>query len=113
MKLVIAYIRPDRLSHVKQALFSRKIYNMSVTNVVGAGRGMGYTANYRGVVTEVNLLKKIRLEIGINDDFLDATIAGLKEGAKTGEKGDGVIFVQDISEAIRIRTEETGAAAIG
>ena len=113
MKLVIAYIRPERLTAVKQALFTREVYNISVTNSLGAGRGMGFTETYRGVVTEVNLLKKVRLEIGVNDDFVDRTLDGIKEGAKTGEKGDGVIFVVDVAQAIRIRTEETGPEAMG
>jgi nitrogen regulatory protein P-II 1 len=113
MKLVIAYIRPERLKAVKQALFVREVYNISVTNTLGAGRDKGFIETYRGVVTEVNLIKKVRLEIGVNDDFVARTVEAIKEGAKTGEKGDGVILVLDVAEAIRIRTDETGPAAMG
>jgi nitrogen regulatory protein P-II 1 len=113
MKLVIAYIRPERLNAVKQALYEKKIYNMSVTNSLGSGRQKGFTETYRGVVMEVNLLKKIRLEIGLNNDFLEPALAAIKKGAQTGAEGDGVIFVQDIEQAIRIRTEEEGPAAMG
>ena len=113
MKLVIAYIRSERLKAVKQALYVREIYNISVTNSLGAGRGKGFTETYRGVVTEVNLLKKVRLEIGVNNDFVEPTIEAIKEGAKTGEKGDGVIFVLDVAQAYRIRTDESGPEAMG
>jgi len=113
MKLVIAYIRPERLNAVKQALYEKKIYNMSVTNSLGSGRQKGFTETYRGVVMEVNLLKKVRLEIGLNDDFLDAALTAIKQGAQTGAEGDGVIFVQDLVQAIRIRTEEEGPTAMG
>ncbi len=74
MKLVIAYIRPERLNDVKQALFAKEIYSMTVTNVLGSGRQKGFTETYRGVAMEVNLLKKVRLEIGVNDTFLDPAI---------------------------------------
>ncbi|MFP4071343.1 MAG: P-II family nitrogen regulator [Desulfovibrionales bacterium] len=113
MKLVIAYIRPERLNAVKQALFAKNIYNMSVTNVMGSGRQKGFTETYRGVIMEVNLLKKIRLEIGINDDFLEPALEAIKTGAKTGSEGDGVIFVMEMAQAIRIRTDESGQAAMG
>lgn len=113
MKLVIAYIRPECLNAVKQELYSRKIYNLSVTNILGSGRQKGFTEMYRGVVLEVNLLKKIRLEIGINDDFVEQAVEGITAGARTGKEGDGVIFVQECTAAIRIRTQETGPAAMG
>lgn len=113
MKLVLAYIRPERLSAVKQALFHRKIHNMSVTNVLGAGRQLSFMETYRGVMTEVTLHKKIRLEIGVNNDYVSTVIDGIKEGARSGEPGDGVVFVLDIGEAIRIRTDETGPDAMG
>jgi len=108
MKLIIAYIRPDRLNTVKQELYSKEIYSLSVTNVLGAGRQKGFTETYRGVVMEVNLLKKVRLEIGVNDDFLDKAIAAINKGAQTGNEGDGVIFVLEMAQAMRIRTSENG-----
>lgn len=108
MKLIIAYIRPDRLNAVKQELYAKEIYSLSVTNVLGAGRQKGFTETYRGVVMEVNLLKKVRLEIGVNDDFLDKAIESIKKGAHTGKEGDGVIFVTELAKALRIRTGEDG-----
>ena len=113
MKLIIAYIRPERLNAVKQELYAAKIFNMSVTNVLGSGRQKGFTETYRGVVVEVNLLKKVRLEIGVNDDFVQPAIDAIKKGAQTGKEGDGVIFVLEIAYAMRIRTEEKGPAAMG
>ena len=113
MKLIIAYIRPECLNSVKQALYAKKIYNMSVTNVLGSGRQKGFTETYRGVIMEVNLLKKIRLEIGLNDEFVEPAMEAIKTGAQTGNEGDGVIFVTDIAQAMRIRTEETGPTSMG
>lgn len=113
MKLIIAYIQPERLTEVKQALYERDIKKMSVTNSLGCGQQGGFHENYRGVDTEVNLLKKVRLEIAVNDQYLQPTIDGIIKGAKTGNIGDGKIFVMDLQECIRIRTGEKGSAAIG
>lgn len=112
MKLIIAYIRPERLSAVKQALYAKEIYSMTVTNVLGSGRQKGFTETYRGVVMEVNLLKKIRIEIGVNDDFVDPAMDAISTGAKTGKEGDGVVFVLDIAKSMRIRTGESDIAAV-
>lgn len=108
MKLVIAYIRPERLNDVKQALYAKEIYSMTVTNVLGSGRQKGFTETWRGVTMEVNLLKKVRLEIGVNDDFLEPAIDAIKSAGQTGNEGDGVIFVVELARALRIRTEEDG-----
>ncbi len=113
MKLIIAYIQPERLNAVKQALYEREIFKMSVTNALGCGQQKGYHETYRGADIEVNLLKKIRLEIAVNDSFIEATVEGIVAGARTGTIGDGKIFIQDLSECIRIRTGETGNEAIG
>jgi nitrogen regulatory protein P-II 2 len=113
MKLIIAYIRPEQLNAVKQALFERNIHKISVTNALGCGQQMGYHETYRGADIEVNLLKKVRLEIAVNADFVKPTVEGIIEGAKTGKIGDGKIFIQALEECIRIRTEETGNDAIG
>jgi nitrogen regulatory protein P-II 1 len=107
MKLIIAYVRPEVLQGVKHNLFVREIYSMSVTNVMGAGRQKGYTEVYRGIQTEVNLLKKLRLEIGVQDNQVETAITAICDGAKTGQAGDGVIFVMDLVEARRIRTGES------
>jgi nitrogen regulatory protein P-II 2 len=113
MKLVIAYIQPEKLNAVKQALFKREIYKLSVTNALGCGQQMGYTEIYRGSDIEVNLLKKIRIEIAINKDFIDAAIEGIIEGPRSNNIGDGKIFIIDMAECIRIRTGEKGNDAIG
>jgi nitrogen regulatory protein P-II 2 len=113
MKLIIAYIQPEKLNDVKQALFDHEIRKMSVTNSLGCGQQMGYHESYRGVDREVNLLKKVRLEIAVNDSYADATVAAIVEGARTGEIGDGKIFVLELPDVIRIRTGERGEDAIG
>jgi len=113
VKLIIAYIQPEKLNSVKQALFEQQIYKMSVTNALGCGEQEGYHENYRGADIEVNLLKKIRLEIAINAEFLSAAINGITTGARTGEIGDGKIFVHELEDCIRIRTGEKGQKAIG
>ncbi|NDV22848.1 P-II family nitrogen regulator [Desulfovibrio sp. JC022] len=106
MKLIITYIRPECLTPVKQALYAKGIYTMSVTNILGSGRGAGFTETYRGVVMEVNLLKKVRIEIGLDEEKVEGALEAIKTGAQTGKEGDGVIFVQDLGRTIRIRTGE-------
>ena len=113
MKLIIAYIQPEKLPAVKRALYDREIRKMSVTNCLGCGQQGGYHETYRGVEMEVNLLKKVRLEIGVNDDFVKSTVDAIIEGARSGKIGDGKIFILDLPECIRIRTGETGHDAIG
>lgn len=108
MKLIIAYIRPEQLNAVKQALYAKGVYSMSVTNILGSGRQKGYTETYRGVAIEVNLLKKLRLEIGAPADKADAVVDTVAASARTGKEGDGMIFVLDIGKAVRIRTGESG-----
>ncbi len=113
MKLVIAYIQPHKLNDVKKALYAAEVYKMSVTNALGCGQQKGFVEVYRGVQTEVNLLKKVRLEIAVNDNFVQPTVEAIIEGAKSGKIGDGKIFIVPLEECIRIRTEETGGEAIG
>ena len=113
MKLVIAFIQPHKLQDVKKALFDAKVHKMSVTNALGCGEQQGYEESYRGIKFEVNLLKKVRLEIGVNDDFVDEAIEAIVKGARTGQIGDGKIFVLDLPKCIRIRTGEEGNKAIG
>jgi len=86
---------------------------MSVTNSLGCGAQMGYEESYRGVKFEVNLLKKIRLEIAVNEDFVEKTINAIIGSARTGQIGDGKIFVMDLVDCIRIRTGDRGGKAIG
>lgn len=113
MKLIIAYIQPERLTAVKQALYERNVYKMSVSNAVGCGQQKGYFHQYRGAIEEVTLLKKVRLAIAVNDDFVEKTIEGIIAGARTGDIGDGKIFVLPMDDCIRIRTGERGSEAIG
>lgn len=113
MKLIIAYIKPEQLNPVKQELYSREIFKMSVTNSLGCGQQKGYSTHFRGVEQEVNLIKKIRIEIAVNDEYVKSTIEGIIAGARTGVIGDGKIFVQPLEECIRIRTGEHGSDAIG
>jgi len=113
MKLIIALIQPHRLPDVKRSLFESDVHRMTVSNALGCGQQKGYSETYRGVIHEVNLLKKIRLEVAVNDDFAERTISAIIKGAHTGQIGDGKIFVMDLSNCIRIRTGEQGPAAIG
>lgn len=113
MKLVVAYIQPDMLNSVKQELYKKEIFKISVTNALGCGQQKGYTETYRGVDVEVNLLKKVRVEIAVTDPFVEKTIEAIAAGARSGEIGDGKIFVLPIEQAVRIRSGEKGDAAIG
>jgi nitrogen regulatory protein P-II 2 len=113
MKLVVAMIQPHKLPDVKKALFEAEVHKMTVTNALGCGQQAGFEETYRGVIHEINLLKKVRLEIAVNENFVKATVDAIIKGARTGEIGDGKIFVSDLSECIRIRTGETGCEAIG
>ena len=113
MKLIIAMIQPEKLPDVKKALFDAKVYKMTVTNALGSGQQGGYTESYRGVVHQVNLLKKVRLDIAVNDNFVRPTVEAIIKGARSGRIGDGKILVLPLEECIRIRTGETGSEAIG
>ena len=113
MKMVIAIIQPQRLDEVKDKLYHAGVNLITVSEVLGHGRQMGVTEVYRGVRESGNLLRKIRLEIAVNDDFLEPTIQAIIQGGKTGKLGDGKIFVYDLNECVRIRTEERGPEAIG
>jgi nitrogen regulatory protein P-II 1 len=113
MKLIIAYIQPHKLEDVKKALAQSDIAKMSVTNSLGCGAQMGFEESYRGIKFEVNLLKKVRLEIAVTEPFLEKTVNAIIESARTGEIGDGKIFVLELADCIRIRTGEHGKDAIG
>jgi nitrogen regulatory protein P-II 2 len=113
MKLIIAIIQPYKLEEVKTELYKAEVNLITVSEVLGHGRQKGVTEIYRGAKETGNLLKKIRLEIAVNDNFVEPTIKAIIKGARTGETGDGKIFVLDLKECIRIRTEERGSLAIG
>ena len=113
MKLIIAIIRPEKLADVKKELNEASINLMTVINSIGSGRQKGYPETYRGVKHEIRLLKKIELQIAVNDDYVEPTIKAITRGAKTGNIGDGIIFVIPILVCVRIRTGERGSRAIG
>jgi nitrogen regulatory protein P-II 2 len=113
MKLITAFIQPHKLHDVKDELYKAEVFKMSVSNVLGAGQQKGYTEKYRGITYEVNLLKKVRIEIAVNDQYVQPTIDAIIKGARTGEIGDGKIIVTPIEEVIRIRSGEKGEIAIG
>lgn len=113
MKLIIAVVKPEKLTDVKQALTEASVGKMTVSNVIGCGAQGGFTETYRGAVTEVNLLDKVRFEIAVNDTFVKPTVEAIIRGARTGNIGDGKIFVIPLEECIRVRTGETGSDAIG
>lgn len=107
-----AIIRPSRLDEVKAALDDLGIHGMSVVEIKGAGKQKGYTQHYRGSEYQVNLLPKVQIIVVVNDDDQDKIVAAIEVAAKTGEIGDGKIFVTPVIEAVRIRTGDRGPAAI-
>ena len=113
MKMIIAIIQPEKLDDVKDALFHAEVHKMTVSRVRGCGQQMGFTEHYRGQARSVNLLEKVRVEVAVNDEFVKETVAAIVKAAKSGNIGDGKIFVMPMDDCIRIRTDETGPAAIG
>ena len=114
MKLIIAVIQPEELPAIKEELLKRNIYKFTVTNARGQGKEIPVQEVYRGISHEITLLKKVRLEIAVNDDFADPAVEAITTVAKKdGDKGRGKIFILPIEECIRIRTGETGKKAIG
>jgi len=112
MKKIEAIIKPFKLEEVKDALAELGIEGMTVSEVKGFGRQKGHTEIYRGSEYTVDFLPKIKLELVISDEHLDAAVAAIIKAAKTGKIGDGKIFVSNIEEAVRIRTNEKGEAAV-
>ena len=113
MKYIIAIIQPHKLDAVMKELEAQEIHLKTVSNVLGCGRQKGITEVYRGVKEAGNLIKKVKIEVAVNQEFVEQTIKAIVKGAKTGNIGDGKIFVMDLDECIRIRTEERGGKAIG
>lgn len=113
MKYVIAIIKPHKLEAVKEELEREEVHLMTITEVLGCGRQKGITEVYRGVKEVDNLLRKVKIEIAVNDAFLEKTIDAITRGAGDGEIGDGKIFVLELSECIRISSGERGGMAIG
>jgi len=112
MKKIEAIIKPFKLEEVKDALGEVGIEGMTATEVKGFGRQKGHTEIYRGSEYTVDFLPKIKLELVVADNKVDAAVAAIVKAAKTGKIGDGKIFVSNVEQAVRIRTEEKGDAAI-
>ena len=113
MKYVVAVIQPDRLNEVLDELEKQEVHLVTVTQVMGHGRQRGEAEVYRGHKEIGQLLRKVKLEIAVNDDFVERTVKAISEGARTEQIGDGKIFVLPLEECTRIRTGETGSVAIG
>jgi nitrogen regulatory protein P-II 2 len=112
MKLVVAIIKPFKLDEVREALTAIGVHGMTVTEVKGYGRQKGHTEMYRGAEYVVNFLPKLRLEIAVSSDLVDQAVEVISSGARTGQIGDGKIFVTPIDHAVRIRTGETDSDAL-
>ncbi len=112
MKLVAAIIKPFKLDDVREALSEIGVTGITVIEVKGFGRQKGHTELYRGAEYVVDFLPKIKVEVAIDDDQVDAVIEAISNAAKTGKIGDGKIFVFELAQAIRIRTGETGPEAL-
>jgi len=113
MKYIVAIIQPDRLNEVLDCLTAKDINLVTVSNVMGRGRQKGIAQVYRSHTEAGSLLKKMKLEIAVNDEFAEAVVKAVEEGARTGQTGDGKIFVLDLEQTVRIRTGERGGKAIG
>jgi nitrogen regulatory protein P-II 2 len=116
MKLIVAIIRPEKLEAVQAALNEHDIYLMTVTDVRGCGRQRGFTEVYRGTEIQVRLLPKLKIEMAVNDAFVEAAIEAIVHASRTGDTGqvgDGKIFVLSLEDCVRIRTGERGGQAIG
>jgi nitrogen regulatory protein P-II 1 len=113
MKYIISIIQPDRLDDVLDKLTEKEIHLVTVSNVIGRGRQQGIAEVYRSHKEPGNLLKKVKLEMAVNDEYVEPAVEAITSGAKSGEMGDGKIFIMELEECLRIRTGETGHDAIG
>ena len=116
MKLIVAIIRPEKLEAVQEALNEQQVFLMTVSDVRGCGRQRGYTEVYRGTEMQIRLLPKLKIEVAVNDNFVDATVEAIVHASRsgnTGQIGDGKIFILSLEDCVRIRTGERGGTAIG
>lgn len=115
MKYIVAIIRPEKLTAVQDALDENEVHLQTVSNVYGCGSQRGYSETFRGNKIPVRLLQKVKLEIAVNDGFVERTVNAIKRAARSepGKIGDGKIFVMPLEACYRIRTGEEGMAAIG
>ena len=112
MKLVVAIVRTERLSAVLEELFKAEVQGVTISRVQGHGGEREQVETYRGTTVKMELSEKVRFEIGVSDHFVETTVNAIIEGARTGEVGDGKIFVLPVEQVIRIRTGELDAAAV-
>ena len=112
MKLVVAIVRSERLNDVLAALYRAEVRGLSISRVEGHGGELAEVQTYRGTTVKMGLQEKVRFEIAVSDNFVDTTIDALCEGARTGEVGDGKIFVLELEQVVRIRTGETDNLAV-
>jgi len=112
MKLITAIIRPERLGNVLEALYRAEVRGLTITRAQGHGGEMEEVETYRGTTVKMDLVEKVRIEIGVSDHFVEPTVAAILESARTGDVGDGKIFVTPVEQVIRIRTGETDTAAV-
>jgi nitrogen regulatory protein P-II 1 len=112
MKLIVAVIRPERLNEVLEALYRTEVRGLTVSRVLGHGGETERVETYRGTTVKVELQEKVRLEIGVSEPFVQVTINAILDSARTGEVGDGKIFVLDVAQVYRIRTGEKNASAV-
>jgi nitrogen regulatory protein P-II 1 len=112
MKLVVAIVRPDRLNPVLEALFKAQVRGLTISRVQGHGGETEHVENYRGTTVKMALAEKVRIEIGVSNGFVETAIEAITAAARTGDVGDGKIFVLPVEEAIRIRTGEEGETVL-
>jgi nitrogen regulatory protein P-II 1 len=112
MKLITAIIRPEKLNDVLEALFTAEVHGLTISRAHGHGGEMEAVETYRGTTVKMELVEKVRLDIGVSESFVEPTIAALTDAARTGEVGDGKIFVVPIERVVRIRTGEENQAAV-
>jgi nitrogen regulatory protein P-II 1 len=112
MKLIIAVIRPDKLNDVLEALYRSEVRGLTASRVMGHGGETERVENYRGTTVKMGLQEKVRLEIGVSDSFVEVTVRAIIRAARTGEVGDGKVFVVDVEEVHRIRSGERDEAAV-
>ncbi len=112
MKMIVAIVRPERLGDVLEALYRAEVRGLTVSRVQGHGGELERVETYRGTTVKVGLEEKMRIEIGVSDSFVEATIKAIVEGGCTGEVGDGKVFVLPVERVVRIRTGETDTAAV-
>ena len=112
MKLVIGIVRPEKVNDVLEALYRAEVRGMSLSRVQGHGGELDHVENYRGTRVQMGLSEKIRFEIAVSEEFVNPTIDAIVEGGRTGELGDGKVFVVPLERVVRIRTGETDAGAL-